>query len=470
MKYKILTYLMAGCLILNLSCATGMLKVKYLENYDYSLLQEVSYTPADIDNAINRIHTLKEKIQHYSNQPDEKDYDEIIKQLTPIIEEYKKYTSAVNVINKDKGTIVIPPKTRLTLKLDTYCLSHNKASPSDDEPYVLVNETPEIPLYKEIMHYTNTKERVKQSLKQDLLWNLKNEVKFEDLPSEQQSLLLKVDSAAYIKVNNYLKELTEKEIGKQLDKYLPEIGKTKDAIEIVKGKVYTYQDYAQIVENLKSKYKKPSNDKPIKSEGYEIYVIVKAAGYSRATVTFINITDKEQGINSYFKPLRKDIQSLGFDVPDLDGQYNEYKKEFLSFCAYLLEYIGYIGPGDVKTIDGNPDKLSDIVIAFKDKRESSYRTKKEFGYTGTDDISDAFRHAYWNAIMTRDVGYDFAKEISENHELNPDNKNSIKMDLHNNQIGRNLGQKLKEQGILDNDSYAKEILDNINQLMQKPQE
>ncbi|MDP2160604.1 MAG: hypothetical protein Q8K02_08995, partial [Flavobacterium sp.] len=98
------------------------------------------------------------------------------------------------------------------------------------------------------------------------------------------------------------------------------------------------------------------------------------------------------------------------------------------------------------------------------------RTRKEFGYTGTDDVSDAFRHAYWNAIMTRDIGYDFAKEIADNHELNRDNpgEKARQMDLWNNKVGRDIGQKLKDERIMDDDSYAKEILDNIEKLMQQP--
>lgn len=463
--HRIFACSLAVCLLLNSSCST-LSKVTYLENIDSSLLQDVSYTSADVNNARDRIQSLRTKIKSYTGELDEKDYDEIITALTPIVAEYRKYSSASNAANKTNGTIVIPAKTRLTLNLNTYCLSPHAAAPSHDEPFVLVNKIPDIPLYKEIMQYTNTKDQTGQNLKQNLFWNLKNEVMFEDLPREQQTLLLKIDPAAYLKVNNRIKELAKNWFEKFLNKYLPGIGKVKDAIEIVKGKVYSYQDYTRRIENLQSKYRKPASDKPIKSEGYDIYTQVRASGFSHATVTFVNITDREQEINSYFKPLRKDVQTLGFDIPDIEKGYNEYRKEFLSLSAELLGKIGYIGPGDIKTIDENPNKLILILKAYLDRKNAFNMTQNKFGYSGTDDASDAFRHTYWNAIMIRDIGYELTEEITSNHELNPDDdKSSVDMDIHNNRIGREIGIKLKEKGITDNEAYAKEVLLNMDKLM-----
>ena len=166
MKSKILTSFIAFLLLLN-SCAAGLLQVQYLKNSDTLPLREISLAPADFNRMINDIHALREKIERLDSQLSEKDYDEIITELTPIIEEYKKYTS-VNILGKNKAKILVPPRTKLTLTLNTYCLSSGKAAPSADEAYVLVNETPDIPLYDEIMRFANTKERVSQSLKQNL--------------------------------------------------------------------------------------------------------------------------------------------------------------------------------------------------------------------------------------------------------------------------------------------------------------
>ena len=47
---------------------------------------------------------------------------------------------------------------------------------------------------------------------------------------------------------------------------------------------------------------------------------------------------------------------------------------------------------------------------------------------------DAFRHAYWNAIMTREFGVDFTRELTNAHEAVPGGgpRNEVFMDLHNN--------------------------------------
>ena len=52
---------------------------------------------------------------------------------------------------------------------------------------------------------------------------------------------------------------------------------------------------------------------------------------------------------------------------------------------------------------------------------------------------DAFRHAYWNALMTKRMNKDIAKEFADAHEYGQTGIAS-QMDLLNNQIGRNDGE------------------------------
>lgn len=67
------------------------------------------------------------------------------------------------------------------------------------------------------------------------------------------------------------------------------------------------------------------------------------------------------------------------------------------------------------------------------------------------DASDGYRHAVWNALMTRDITRFWAKAYSTAHESGKSNKELEKkasdgykeklhrsMDLHNNEIGRNI--------------------------------
>jgi RHS repeat-associated protein len=55
---------------------------------------------------------------------------------------------------------------------------------------------------------------------------------------------------------------------------------------------------------------------------------------------------------------------------------------------------------------------------------------------------NAFKHAYWNALMTVDMGYDSAKKWGDAHEFGAkDNIGSVSanMDLYNNEVGRQEG-------------------------------
>lgn len=60
------------------------------------------------------------------------------------------------------------------------------------------------------------------------------------------------------------------------------------------------------------------------------------------------------------------------------------------------------------------------------------------GATG-DNHNDAFRHAYWNALMTQRFGEEWTREFATRHERAPGNKSAMEaMDLWNNEIGRKI--------------------------------
>ena len=60
-------------------------------------------------------------------------------------------------------------------------------------------------------------------------------------------------------------------------------------------------------------------------------------------------------------------------------------------------------------------------------------------------IGDAFRHCYWNALMTISIGRDQAKKVADLHEdNNPTGPLAERvMDLFNNEIGRQVGSDSK---------------------------
>ncbi|MFA5965968.1 MAG: hypothetical protein WC804_18275 [Sphingomonas sp.] len=62
-------------------------------------------------------------------------------------------------------------------------------------------------------------------------------------------------------------------------------------------------------------------------------------------------------------------------------------------------------------------------------------------WRNTDGHSDAFRHAYWNALMARAFGPVFAQSYGTAHEGGPNTPHvSEAMDLYNNEVGRKIAE------------------------------
>ena len=73
------------------------------------------------------------------------------------------------------------------------------------------------------------------------------------------------------------------------------------------------------------------------------------------------------------------------------------------------------------------------------------------------DPGDAFRHAFWSALMTRTYGEDFAREFTSAHETSAsvasDAREQSFMDLHNNEVGIQIA--------VSNPDASKEELDTL---------
>ncbi len=65
-------------------------------------------------------------------------------------------------------------------------------------------------------------------------------------------------------------------------------------------------------------------------------------------------------------------------------------------------------------------------------------TERVFGYSGHNDPSDGFRHAYWNALMVKHIDYTWAYRWGTAHEEGAAGQPEIEkqMDLWNNREGR----------------------------------
>lgn len=93
-----------------------------------------------------------------------------------------------------------------------------------------------------------------------------------------------------------------------------------------------------------------------------------------------------------------------------------------------------------------------------------------YGHNGNGDVSDAYRHGYWNALNARDVGSSIAEKFATAHEdISDEEMNTIyngfygwqhrSMDLHNNEVGRSV---VSWSDIFTSDStLSSRILDQI---------
>ncbi|MDI6757867.1 MAG: hypothetical protein QME32_07600, partial [Endomicrobiia bacterium] len=151
------------------------------------------------------------------------------------------------------GTLYLAGKSQVTLTLESYCLDVDKAAPDKDEIYYLAPGPPKaIPLYKEILSYAAEHPgEQKQGFVQNLLWNVRNDVKFEDLSKAEQDFLLRVDKLAPLKINSRLKESLWKKLVKFVGKILPFSG--SGIIPAIKGRPLSFQEYTEHIRNLSEK-------------------------------------------------------------------------------------------------------------------------------------------------------------------------------------------------------------------------
>ena len=80
----------------------------------------------------------------------------------------------------------------------------------------------------------------------------------------------------------------------------------------------------------------------------------------------------------------------------------------------------------------------------KNSKLAVEETEKQYGRNGKGDESDAFRHAFWQALNTQDVGEDFTRKMSDAHEYSTPAKEvdlDLIMDIHNNDLGIQAGKE-----------------------------
>lgn len=122
------------------------------------------------------------------------------------------------------------------------------------------------------------------------------------------------------------------------------------------------------------------------------------------------------------------------------------------------KWVGWLpGVPGMKVTAGEAEMLNDlqdrqglkgIKAAYDIYQEALHRAENTFGGEGgTDGHADAFRHAYWNAMLTQRFGEKWTQEYATAHERNPDSHPTpVAMDLHNNEVGRRIALENPDAG------------------------
>ena len=82
----------------------------------------------------------------------------------------------------------------------------------------------------------------------------------------------------------------------------------------------------------------------------------------------------------------------------------------------------------------------DALKVNKARNIATTQTEKKFTSNGLGDRSDAFRHGIWNAEMTVLIGKEKAELFATAHVDGYSKAEHKEMDLHNNEVGRNIGE------------------------------
>lgn len=91
-------------------------------------------------------------------------------------------------------------------------------------------------------------------------------------------------------------------------------------------------------------------------------------------------------------------------------------------------------------IKSDPKYIADALAVYFNRDIAQSKAVIIFGINGRNDCSDAFRHAYWNALNVQSIGVGSALLFGSAHECQPPNTNfESEMDFFNNDIGIGIG-------------------------------
>ena len=175
------------------------------------------------------------------------------------------------------------------------------------------------------------------------------------------------------------------------------------------------------------------------------------SSYNLLKVT-LGITDRDQLHYLWIKPL---IAEKLFDFIK-DNSYSSPAKEFAKKVIYAKTYEDFNGIYELPLFQQDPysvwgklsQKEKDLIESFPMRAYNIFQNRpiaeaetiRRFNKNGVNDKSDAFRHAYFNALNSRKIGKYYAGLFSDAHESDVSTalRKEKEMDLFNNNIGHSF--------------------------------
>ncbi|MCP3142459.1 DUF6973 domain-containing protein [Pyxidicoccus xibeiensis] len=131
-------------------------------------------------------------------------------------------------------------------------------------------------------------------------------------------------------------------------------------------------------------------------------------------------------------------KGLGIIPVPFAGEYNVTQTE-----AKLLDKLsvdrGLLGLNKFNDIKDQAFDVSERLYPNPSSVPGGIAPGDQQEWMNNDGHRDAFRHAYWNALMTREFGAEWTQQFATAHEGLPGNyADREAMDLYNNQVGREI--------------------------------
>lgn len=155
----------------------------------------------------------------------------------------------------------------------------------------------------------------------------------------------------------------------------------------------------------------------------------------------------------------EDFEKLIAEIQNIKATHPDYSEEML--MSFLEANHQDVERGIIDIWNALTDSEKKLCIRYpfdalkvnKAKNIATSQTEAKFGTNGLGNRSDAFRHGIWNAEMTVLIGKERAELFATAHEdkdvTGTESDGYPKtahrdMDLHNNEVGREIGEKNKE--------------------------